>query len=44
MPFTGNKWDFNKLLSYKEMVEKIKQEFPDFYPLDNGPNDTSKVF
>ncbi|KAJ3665780.1 hypothetical protein Zmor_001255 [Zophobas morio] len=44
MPFTGNKWDFNKLLSYKEMVEKIKQEFPDFYPLDNGPNDTSKAW
>lgn len=43
MPFTGNKWEFNKLVSYKEMLLLIKKKFPDFYPLENKPNDTSKV-
>ncbi|RZB41005.1 MoaC and/or Radical SAM domain containing protein [Asbolus verrucosus] len=44
MPFTGNKWEFNKLIAYKDMVATIKKEFPDFYPLENGPNDTSKAW
>lgn len=43
MPFTGNKWEMEKLVSYKEMVEKIRAKWPTFAPLENGPNDTSKV-
>ncbi|XP_065170805.1 molybdenum cofactor biosynthesis protein 1 isoform X1 [Atheta coriaria] len=44
MPFTGNKWEMEKLVSYKEMVEKIRAKWPTFAPLENGPNDTSKAW
>ncbi|XP_074033538.1 molybdenum cofactor synthesis 1 isoform X3 [Leptinotarsa decemlineata] len=44
MPFTGNKWEVDKLVSYKEMVNKIKEKWNDFTPLKNGPNDTSKAW
>jgi molybdenum cofactor biosynthesis enzyme MoaA len=44
MPFTGNKWEFNKMVSYKDMVTTIKKEFPNFHSLENGPNDTSKAW
>lgn len=43
MPFSGNKWEVDKMVSYKEMLEKIKHEWPNFYPLKNQANDTSKV-
>lgn len=43
MPFSGNKWEVDKMVSYKEMVKSIKQVWPDFYALPNDPNDTSKV-
>ncbi|KAJ8985350.1 hypothetical protein NQ317_008381 [Molorchus minor] len=42
MPFTGNRWEVDKLVPYKCMVDKIRAAYPDFYALDNGPNDTSK--
>jgi molybdenum cofactor biosynthesis enzyme MoaA len=44
MPFTGNKWEFNKMVAYKDMVTTIKKEFPNFHSLENGPNDTSKAW
>ncbi|XP_056637309.1 molybdenum cofactor biosynthesis protein 1 isoform X2 [Diorhabda sublineata] len=44
MPFTGNKWDVKKMVSYKDMVNKIRQKWPDFSPLENNPNDTSKAW
>lgn len=43
MPFTGNKWEQDKLVPYKELVQSIQKVWPDFSPLINGPNDTSKV-
>lgn len=43
MPFSGNKWEQKKMIPYKEMLSIITKEFPDFKPLENGPNDTSKV-
>lgn len=43
MPFTGNKWDLDKFVSYKDMLRKITRVHSDFFPLPNGPNDTSKV-
>lgn len=43
MPFNGNKWDVSKMVSYRDMVDQIKREWPDFSPMVNGPNDTSKV-
>ncbi|KAJ8921527.1 hypothetical protein NQ315_003145 [Exocentrus adspersus] len=44
MPFTGNKWDMDKMVSYKDMVTKIKSLWPDFAPMENKPNDTSKAW
>lgn len=44
MPFTGNKWDTLKLLSFKEMLDSIRTKWPQFTALPNGPNDTSKAF
>ncbi|XP_032071609.1 molybdenum cofactor biosynthesis protein 1 isoform X1 [Thamnophis elegans] len=29
MPFDGNKWNFKKMVSYKEMLDTIKQKWPD---------------
>lgn len=43
MPFSGNSWKDDKMVSYKSMVENIKSKWSDFSPLPNGPNDTSKV-
>ncbi|KAG5874926.1 hypothetical protein JTB14_019594 [Gonioctena quinquepunctata] len=44
MPFTGNKWDVNKLVPYKDMVNMIKEKWIGFSPLKNGANDTSKAW
>ncbi|CAH2002519.1 unnamed protein product [Acanthoscelides obtectus] len=44
MPFTGNKWEVNKLIPYKSMLGMIQAEWPDFQPLKNAPNDTSKAW
>lgn len=43
MPFTGNKWDLNKFVSYEDMLKKITQVYSNFSPLPNEPNSTSKV-
>ncbi|KAJ8965405.1 hypothetical protein NQ314_004157 [Rhamnusium bicolor] len=34
----------DKLVPYNELVNKIKVNWPDFVPLRNGPNDTSKAW
>ncbi|XP_028981987.1 molybdenum cofactor biosynthesis protein 1 isoform X2 [Diachasma alloeum] len=44
MPFDGNKWDESKMVSFKEMKEKIREKFPDFQPMKNSSNSTSKAF
>lgn len=44
MPFSGNKWQTDKLMSFKETLQVIRSQFPDFEALENGPNDTSKAF
>ena len=44
MPFSGNRWHTEKMLSFKEMLDMIKKQFPDFEALPNGPNDTSKAY
>ena len=43
MPFDGNKWNFKKMVPYKEMIDTIKAKYPDFSRLSDKPNDTSKV-
>lgn len=44
MPFSGNRWHTEKMLSYDDMVQMILHRFPDFAALPNGPNDTSKAY
>lgn len=44
MPFSGNRWHTEKMLSFKEMMDMILKQFPDFEALPNGPNDTSKAY
>ncbi|XP_028144796.1 molybdenum cofactor biosynthesis protein 1 isoform X1 [Diabrotica virgifera virgifera] len=44
MPFSGNKWEVDKMISYKDMVSRIRKKWSDFSPLVNGPNDTSKAW
>ncbi|XP_046984603.1 molybdenum cofactor biosynthesis protein 1-like [Schistocerca americana] len=44
MPFSGNKWNDGKMVSFSEMLQIIRKQWPDFDPLPNGPNDTSKAY
>lgn len=44
MPFSGNEWKTKKMISFKQMTDQIKEKFPEFKALPNGPNDTSKAF
>lgn len=44
MPFDGNKWNYEKFISYREMLDKIQKEFSILEKLQDHPNDTSKSF
>lgn len=44
MPFDGNKWNDKKMMTYKEMLEKIQQKYPDINQLEPSLNDTSKPY
>jgi len=44
MPFPGNKWKPEKLISYEEILRKIHSEFPDINKLEDHPNDTTKKY
>lgn len=44
MPFSGNKWQTERLISYSETVQIIRQRWSEFAALPNGPNDTSKAY
>lgn len=39
----GNKWNFKKMVSYQEMLDQIRQHWPDLERLQSGPADTAKV-
>ncbi len=43
MPFSGNKWNFAKLVTSAELIQKIRRQYSDFAAVIGGPNDTSKV-
>jgi len=43
MPFTGNKWNDEKMVLYQEMVQTLKAHWPELHTLPHGPSDTSKV-
>ena len=46
MPFTGNKWNNNKMVSFKEMLKLIGDKYPieSIHRLQDDANDTSKAF
>ncbi|TKS86173.1 Molybdenum cofactor biosynthesis protein 1 [Collichthys lucidus] len=44
MPFDGNKWNFKKMVSYQEMLDCIRQRWPDLEMLQTGHADTAKTF
>uniref|UniRef100_A0A1A9WE98 Molybdenum cofactor biosynthesis protein 1 n=1 Tax=Glossina brevipalpis TaxID=37001 RepID=A0A1A9WE98_9MUSC len=44
MPFSGNKWQTEKLMSFRDTLKIIKNRWPDFEAMQNGPNDTSKAY
>ncbi|XP_041469029.1 molybdenum cofactor biosynthesis protein 1-like isoform X2 [Lytechinus variegatus] len=44
MPFDGNRWNDKKLFTKDEMVQTIRERWPDFGPTDNLPNDTSVAY
>lgn len=43
MPFEGNKWNDKKMVPYQEMLEIIRQKYPNLSRLEDAANDTSKV-
>lgn len=44
MPFDGNKWSRQKMLSYKEMLGLIQEKYPSTQKIQDHANDTSKTF
>jgi GTP 3',8-cyclase len=44
MPFDGNRWSEQKMVSYGEMLEIIRTKYPDLQRLQGGPSDTSKTY
>lgn len=46
MPFDGNKWNSNKMVSYRELLVKIAQKYDlsNIIKLNDDKNDTSKAF
>jgi len=44
MPFDGNKWNFKKMVPYKELLEIIKGKYSNIAKLVDDPNDTSKGY
>ena len=44
MPFDGNKWSKNKMLSYKEMLNLIREKYPGLEKARDNRNDTSKTY
>ncbi|XP_009473341.1 PREDICTED: molybdenum cofactor biosynthesis protein 1 [Nipponia nippon] len=44
MPFDGNKWNFKKMVSYKEMLDTIKQRWPELEKLPCEASSTSKSY
>ena len=43
MPFSGNRWNFQKFVSYREMLGVVLGAWPHLTKLDDGQNDTAKV-
>lgn len=44
MPFDGNKWNFKKMVSFQEMLDTIRQKWPELEKLPTDASSTSKAF
>ncbi|KAI0408715.1 molybdenum cofactor biosynthesis prote [Xylaria palmicola] len=44
MPFDGNKWNKGKMFSYSEMLDRIKERYPQLERVQGHKNDTSKSY
>lgn len=46
MPFDGNKWDYSKIVSYEEILNKVNEVYPQnqIERIQDAPNDTSKNY
>ncbi|XP_032454023.1 molybdenum cofactor biosynthesis protein 1 isoform X3 [Nasonia vitripennis] len=44
MPFSGNEWNTEKMVSFTEMKQIIRKKYPEFKKLPDKPNDTSKAY
>jgi cyclic pyranopterin phosphate synthase len=46
MPFDGNQWNMNKLVSLKEIVSEVHSNFKkeEIIKLEDAPNDTTKSY
>lgn len=44
MPFDGNKWNFKKMVSYQEMLDTIRQKWPQLEKVPTERASTSKAF
>ncbi|XP_019607092.2 molybdenum cofactor biosynthesis protein 1 isoform X1 [Rhinolophus sinicus] len=44
MPFDGNKWNFKKMVSYKEMLDTLRQRWPELEKLPEEESSTAKSF
>ncbi|XP_075060531.1 molybdenum cofactor biosynthesis protein 1 isoform X4 [Mixophyes fleayi] len=44
MPFDGNKWNFKKMVSYQEMLDTIRQRWPELEKLSTEMSSTSKAY
>jgi len=44
MPFGGNKWSENKMISFQEMLDIIRAKYPGLRPVAGHKNDTSKTY
>lgn len=44
MPFDGNKWSKGKMFSYSEMLDLIREKYPELQKVQDHKNDTSKTW
>lgn len=44
MPFDGNKWTRVKMFGYMEMLEMIREKYPNIRKVQDHKNDTSKTY
>lgn len=46
MPFDGNKWDMSKMVSYKDVMDRVNEAYTEsqIERLQDAPNDTSKNY